>query len=354
MHISRFTFSRIVWTCLPLLACIGCKAPSTPPSVVPVVVAQPAARVSSARDLRLSGTFAADRSISASFGTMGTVEQVLVNEGQTVRRGQVLARLSARSYQDALGIAKAKADQAEDAYRRLEPMFRNQTLPEVKMVEVETGREQARLSVSMARKSLDDTVLRAVEAGVVAKRHVEPGANVAPGVPVITLVQTKTLLATAPVPEAQVARIKKGDPARVVVTALGKTVDGVVREVAVLPDVLTRTYDVKVAVPNPAGELRVGMVVEVYLHMPGQGDALAVPPEAVRVDESGIPCAFVVRADRTLERRKLRVAGFVGEATAVAEGLSEGEMVVTSGTPMLAAGMTVRLMDQASGTGGRR
>jgi RND family efflux transporter MFP subunit len=302
-----------------------------------------AVRSEATRELRLSGTLAADRSSVVSFSTMGTIQQVLVEEGAQVKRGQVLARLFPRSFEDALGIAKAKADQAEDAYRRMEPMSKNKTLPEVKMVEIETGRQQARLSLSMAQKSLQDTVLQAPEAGVVSRRHVEPGANVIPGMPVVTLVQIRTLQATAPVPEKQISKVKKGDVAKVMVSALGKTLDGVVHEIAVIADPLTRTYEIKVAVPNSSQELRVGMVVEVRLRIPGEAAGVVVPPEAVRVNEAGAPCVFVVDKDTRLQRRNIEVTGFIGEGTAIASGVAEGEMVVTSGTPMLAHGMAVNL-----------
>lgn len=322
-------------------ACHQPPAPALP--YVPSVSVRPAVRADSTRELRLSGSLEAERSTTVSFSVLGTVEEVLVQEGDAVERGQILARVSPRTYEDALGIAKVTADRAEDAYRRLEPMYRNQTLPEVKMVEVEAGRKQARLSVSMARKSLEDTVLTAREPGVVAKRLVEPGANVAPGTPVLVLVQTTTMLAAAPVPEMQVSRVKKGDATRVTVAALGKTFEGVVRDIAVIADPLTRTYEIKVALPNPAGELRVGMVADVRLSVAGQPAAVVVPPEAVRVDETGTPCVFVVTAENTLQRRQVEVAGYVGEGTALSSGMAEGELVVTSGTPMLADGMTVRV-----------
>jgi membrane fusion protein, multidrug efflux system len=321
----------------------GCaKTPPPAPRTPPTVIVKPVARTDSARELRLSGALSAERSVSLGFATLGTVQQVMVDEGQAVRRGQTLAVLVPRTYQDALGIAKAKADQAEDAYRRLQPMYSRKTLPEVKMVEVETGRAQARLAVSMARKNLEDTVLKAPVAGIISSRHVNAGASAAPGLPAFTLVQTATMMATAPVPEMQVAKIKRGAPARVTIPALGKTLDGAVREIAVIANPLTRTYDVKVALPNPAGELRVGMIADVHLGIGGDGGELVVPPAAIRVDERGATYVFVV-SNNTLQRRPVTVARFVGEGTALTEGVREGELVVTSGTPMLADGLTVRL-----------
>ncbi len=321
----------------------GCSKPAPlRPLPPPTVVTAKVTKSDGARALRLSGTLEPERSVSVSFAVPGTVERVLVKEGEVVRRGQVLARLSARSFQDALGIAKVKSDQAEDAYRRLEPMYRNRTLPEVKMVEVETGRAQAKLAVSMARKNVEDTVLRAPEAGVVARRQVEAGANAAPGVPVMTLVRTQTLLATASVPEKEVGRCKVGQKAKVAVPALGTTVEGTIREIAVLANPLTRSYDVKVAVPNDAGELRAGMVAEIHVDVAGEASSLVVPPVAVRVDEAGKPCVFVVTSDLRARRRPVTLTGYVGELAAIGSGVAEGEEVVVSGTPMLADGMVVR------------
>jgi len=307
-----------------------------------------AVRTDSARDLRLSGTIEAERSTALNFAVAGTVAEVLVRDGEPVRRGQTLARLADASYRDALAITRAKADQAEDAARRLEPMHRNRTLPDVKWVEVETGLEQARRSVSMAQRNLDDTALKAPDDGIVARRNIEPGVTAAPGLPAFTLVQTRTVLATAPVPETQVARIRIGQPARVIVAALEREFPGTVRTIGAIADPLSRTYPVEVAVENPQGCLRVGMVAEVHVRRDDPATAVVVPREAVRVDDTGTPCVYTVTPDGKVRRKNVEVAGFLGEMTALAAGVAEGDMVVTSGTPMLADGMTVRVVDRAS------
>jgi len=304
------------------------------------------AQSQSARELRLSGTLDAEHSTALSFAVLGMVEQVYVQEGEAVARGQALARLSSRSYADAVGLAKATADRAEDGYRRLAPMHRNQTVADVKMVEVETGLQQARLSLSMAQRNLDDTVLRAPEAGIVARRNVEPGVAALPALPAFVLVQTKTMLATAPLPEMLVARVKKGDAVRVNVAALGKSYDATVRDIGVVADPLTRTYTLKAAFPNPNGDLRVGMVADLKVTVDTGITSLVVPPEAVRVDEAGNPCVFVVNPAHTLTRRQVQVLGFVGEGTALTGGVAIGDWVVTSGTPMLAEGLAVRIADR--------
>lgn len=326
------------------LATVGCEQPA--PASAPLrltVVARAVTRTDGARTLHLSGTLSAEKTMAVGFATYGTVTEVKVVEGQTVKKGEILARLATSSYEDALGIADAKLKQVEDAYRRLQPMYKNKTLPEVKMVEVETGRTQARLAVSMARKSLAETELRSPMAGIIASRRVEPGTTVVPGFPAFTLVQVETMLATAPVPELHVAKLRKGTIAQVTVPAIHVSMSGELREIAIAANPLTRTYDVKVALPNTEGRLRVGMIANIDLKLNGGEVGLLVPPEAVRVNESGVHHVFVVDRAGKLQRRRVKVATYLGGGIALSEGVREGELVVTSGTPMLSDGATVRL-----------
>ncbi len=338
-------------TLLPLLAGLtlaGCAG--KPPPAAPRPQAVRVAEVTEgdgSRVLRLGGTLEARRSVAPSFSVPGTVEQVFVEVGDRVKKGQPLASLGKASFADALAIASAKARQAEDAERRLAPMRANETLPEVKMVEVETGLEAARASVSLARKNLADAVLRAPVDGVIARRIAEPGLAALPGTPMFTLVQTEELFATAQVPEKQVARVRVGDSARVRIPALDRTVDGTITELGVIADPLTRSYAVKVALPNP-GDLRVGMVAELRLGVAGDAHVPAVPQAAVRIDEAGRPFVFVVTKENTLVRRPVTVDGFAGEAVGLSAGVAAGERVVVSGTAMLAEGMTVRVVEEAT------
>ena len=321
----------------------GCRAKTVQPLPPVTVETAPVERMDSARDLRMSGTIEADRTTVLSFAVPGTVEQVLVDDAQTVRRGQVVARITPTSYEAALGVAVAALERAEDHYRRLEPMHRNKTVAEVRWVEAQTALEAAQHNVEIARKNLKDTVLYAPEDGVIAKRTIEPGSSVAPGVSAFVLMQTKTVRAIAPVPENEIARVSVGQPARVAVAALGREFAGSVYEIGVVADPLTRTYPVKITLPNREGTLKVGMVIDIFLPLPGQAPALAVPREAVRIDEHGAPCVYVVGADQKLQRRRVEVISFVGERIALKGGVNEGERVVVSGTPMLADGATVRL-----------
>lgn len=305
---------------------------------------QPAEQVADVGLVHATGTLEAERSYPLSFATAGTVQEVRVSIGQTVRAGEVLARLAPQSYQDALAIAQARATQAEDAYRRYEPMHRNGTLADARWVEVESGVEQARRMVAMARKNLSDAELRSPVAGVVTARMIEPGTVVPSGI-AITVAQTGSMLAVAPIPEGQIGQLKTGATVRVTVPAVNRRLTGQVKEIGVVANPMTRAYPVKIALANADGALRVGMLADVDATVSGSGAGtlVVVPPEAVRLDDAGNAVVYVVDGG-VARRRRVSLAGFVGEGTAIRSGLAAGEAVITSGTPMLADGLPVKVV----------
>ncbi|MEN9306744.1 MAG: hypothetical protein RL173_676 [Fibrobacterota bacterium] len=308
--------------------------------VAPVVQVARIVGSDSAQDLVVSGQLDAATSVAVSFATLGSVERVLASEGQKVTKDQILAVLDEGQLRDQMAMAKAKADQAEDAWKRMEPMHRSGSLPEIKWVEVETGRDQARSSVSMARRNLDDALLKSPMTGIVSRRAIEPGERAQPGVSAFTVVDTRTMLATLSIPEKDISSIRPGMVARVEVDAVGQKLTGKVKEVGVAADPFTRTYKVKVEVANPGGALRVGMLARVRLAVPGRQGTPIAPVAALLVDERDSKYVWTL-TDTVIHKRGVRIGALLQEGIAIDSGLAVGETVVVSGTPMLSEGMHV-------------
>ncbi len=93
-------------------------------------------------EIPYSGTIEESESIPLSFSVVGSVAKVLVSEGDFVEKGQLLAVLNSETYKNAYEIALASQKQAEDAYKRLLPMYKNGNLPEIKFVKVQALLQQ--------------------------------------------------------------------------------------------------------------------------------------------------------------------------------------------------------------------
>jgi membrane fusion protein (multidrug efflux system) len=349
---QKFGKSR-VWLVLYLLIMVmaGCHGGRKTESVRPPisVQVQEVQHKNMTTTLSYSGTIEESAAVALSFSVPGTVERVQVTAGQRVRQGQPLAALNEANYRNILELSQAKLVQAEDALKRFEPMHKNASMSEIKFVELETGVRQARAATAIARKSLDDCRLLAPAEGVIGRRSIEPGMNVLPGipgVPALVLLQIDSVWVKIPVPENEIARIRQKQPAEIVIPALAEaTLHGLVEEIGVQANILSRCYDVKIGLANPEGVIRPGMVCNVMLAFPSPAPMLTVPRTALMDDESGLTFVYVIDdAGRKVSKRLVTIGVLNDEGVCIISGLQDGEKVVVAGTQKLSDGASVTVI----------
>ena len=279
------------------------------------------------------GTIQESVSVPLSFLIIGTAEKVLVEEGQCVKKGQLLAVLNSESYRNAYQIALSKENQAEDAFKRLDLIYKNGSLPEIKLVEVQTGLEQARSLAAIAKRNLKDCNLYAPTDGVIGKRLIEPGMSIIPGNPVLKLVKIDKVKISIPVPEREISELKKGMKAQVRVSALGtRLFEGNVTEIGVLSNPFSHTYTVKIELDNPELMLKPGMVCEVAIDNPEVLRRIIIPISAIQVEGDNSKFVYVVNSvTGRAEKRAIVTGALAGNGLVVEEGLSEGDLLITEG-----------------------
>ncbi|HPG40105.1 MAG TPA: efflux RND transporter periplasmic adaptor subunit [bacterium] len=313
---------------------------------VPVVVQQ-AVSAQAHHYSAYSGAIEESETIPLSFAAVGTVAQVLVSEGDMVKKGQLLARLDTTSAKSAWEMAFAVQQQAEDAYKRLTPMYKNGNLPEIKYVEVETGLQRAKAAAVIARKSLDDCNLYASTDAIVGKRSINPGMIAMPNISSITLVKISRVFAKVAVPEDEISSVKAGDQALVTIGALGnKEFTGSVEEIGVIADPLAHTYKIKIGIANNNLEIKPGMICKVSLDNKRINRGLQVPTHAVLVDESGNNFVYTVdAATAKAARRAVQTGDLLNSGIEITAGLETNDLVVISGQHKLVDNAPVRIIN---------
>lgn len=279
------------------------------------------------------GTIQESVLIPLSFLVSGTAQQVNVSEGQDVHKGQLLATLNDFSYKSSYQISLAKEKQAKDAYNRLSDVYKKGSLPEVKLVEVETGLEQARSSVDLAKKNIDDCRLIAPTSGVIGKRMVEPGMNVIPGNAVFNLLKIDEVYAVVSVPENEIAQITKGQNAIVTVSALNNAkFEGKITEKGVVANPMAHTYDVKITIQNKEKQLRPGMVCSIILLGMKAAQGMAVPLQAVQSESTGAKYVYIVDNGGKAIKRIVTLGKLSGNGDVlVTSGLEKGNLLIVDG-----------------------
>lgn len=292
--------------------------------------------------LRYSTNLEAEEEVAVYSQAARQIEQLLVEEGAEVRRGQVLLRLQDDEQRNALAKVTAELDRARREYERQQRLFANQLISEQAFNDATHEIEQLELQQADARRELSYTTVVAPISGTIVRRLISRGDQVTPNQHLFDLVDFDSIVARVYVPEKELPRLVDGLTARVTAPAVGRTWSGRVERLSPVVDPKSGTVKVTVAIPRQEA-LRPGMYVDVQLVTEVREDALLVPKRALVYDRDQV---FVYRMgdDRTVERVYVEAA-LEDERFVLPAGdqLSAGDKVVTAGQAGLKPGATVRL-----------
>ncbi|MBQ9466382.1 MAG: efflux RND transporter periplasmic adaptor subunit [Muribaculaceae bacterium] len=287
------------------------------------------------------GIIEENEATAVSFTGMGVVKQMLVNEGQYVSRGQLIAVMDDTQARNMLAGAEAQLAQAQDALERYRMLHDNGSLPEVQWVEIQSKVAQAVSQVEVVKKNLADCRLTAPVSGVVGRKMVGAGETAMPGQAVVSILDISTVKVKVSLPETEVAAVTASTPSTINVEAAGKIVAGGRIEKGVQADALTHTYDVRITVHNPDRKLLPGMVADVTLDTGKAGAALTLPLTAVQRRAGGELFVWTVAVDSTAHRAPVNIGATIGNRVIVAGGIKQGDRVVTEGYQKLGEGSKV-------------
>lgn len=330
----------IFWALLLIAA--GCSSPkntrTADPLRVTTIVAAPSAGFGAAVYV---GSVEEEASASLSFPVAGTVARTLADEGQRVRKGQLLAELDSTSARQTFDAARASLEQAEDACGRLCQLYEAQSLPEIKWVEAQTRLRQAESLFEIAKKNLSDCALYAPFDGVVGERRASAGETVLPGVPVMNLLQIGTVKVRFSVPEQEIAAIGADSRMRITVPALDdRTFQAGKIEKGAVANPAAHTYDVRAALANAGGELLPGMVCRVEVSPAGAAEQIALPVRAVQLAGDGSRFVWTVRGDSAV-RTAVTTGRLVNNAVVLEDGVRSGDRIVVDGMQKIGEGSKV-------------
>lgn len=280
---------------------------------------------------------------AVSFTSMGVVRRMLVNEGQTVSRGQLIADMDDTSARNMLAIAESGMAQANDALQRYGMLHDNGSLPEVKWVEIQTKVQQAESQLAIAKKNLADCQLIAPVSGIIGKKNVNAGETAMPSMAVVTILDISSVKVKISVPETEIKQIDDNTETLIDVEAAGKQVKGGLIEKGVQADALTHTYPVRINVENADRKLLPGMVANVRLDNGNSTSAAfpTLPVTSVQKRADGSMFVWVIDNENTSQRKTVNIGHTMGTRIVITDGITDGQRVVTEGYQKLSEGTKV-------------
>jgi RND family efflux transporter MFP subunit len=311
--------------------------------------------------IALTGTLTARNQTVVKAKIAGELKEMLVREGQTVRAGQIVARIDpteadARLQEKLADLAGGKAQLAYST-RNLDQqsaLLKQSFISENAFENAQSSHRvaESRLKaleaqVAIARKAVDDTVVRAPMNGVVAERFAQPGEKVAVDGKLAAIVDLDPLELEAAVPASDIPAIRVGQEVSFRVEGYdGREFRGAIDRISPATREGTRSINVYAMLPNADGALRAGMFAKGGVTIARRSDATTVPISAIREDEAA-PYVYVVEGERMV-KQPVKV-GVRDEQAGVAEvsGLAPDARVVRANLGALRVGAPVAVVGDA-------
>ena len=287
----------------------------------------------------------------------GRVVAIYADEGDSVSKGAVIAklddersRLAVEQAEAQRAVARANYKKAMQDLKRNEEMFDSKGISPSQMESVRLGAETAEanlklaeVGLKMAQKQWRDTEVRSPLDGRVAVRHVDIGEMVSPGMPVATVVDLRRVRVQLSVSEEEIVKVRRGQPAMLRIDAYpNRQFQGAVSLVGLKADSRSRSFPVEVVASNdPEALLRPGMIARVEVQVGKHRNVLLVPRDAV-LDRKDGPIVYVLNSNSASER-VLVLGQRWDEWVVVKEGLHEGDQLIVAGQERLSEGTKVRV-----------
>lgn len=304
-------------------------------------------RVLHARAIRLSGSTDADKRAVLATRAAGIVEELPVEQGSKVARGDLIARLRDEGKQSAVETARQLLAQREaeaDAARRL---AERGNLAKLQLDGVLSALAAARAQHDAAVADVERDAVRAPFDGVIDKVDAELGGSLGAGAPVATILSLDPILARGEVSERDLSHVKPGDKARVRLVS-GEEAEGVIRYISRDATPATRTFRVEVAVPNAEGRIPSGMTAEITL-LAEPVEATALPRSVVTLSNDGDLGIRAVDADDKVVFFPVDLVDDLPEGL-VLGGIPADVRIIVAGQELISEGDTVNPVEADAAT----
>jgi len=293
-----------------------------------------------------SGIVTSSRETRLSFKTGGIIAHINVEEGDQVKKGDVLATLNLSEIQSQVIQVKNGYEKALRDFNRVKNLYTDSVATLEQLQNAETGLNVARANLDMAEFNLDHSRIIAPDDGTILKQLAETNEVIAPGYPVFVFGtdarfwKIKTGLA-----DRDFVRISPGDSARVTLDAWPDVVfTAMVSQISESANTLTGTYEVELDLRPNGYKLASGFVANVEIHPSKRQLFFVIPVEALVQAEGHTGYVYVVNDSMIARRVKVGVSGVYGSEVTISQGLEKVTGVVTEGAAYLSEGDHVEII----------
>jgi len=308
----------------------------------------PVKTVTTTEPVFAAGLISSDVEARLSFKTGGIIDRIFVQEGQKVRRGQLLATLNLTEINAHVSQARQSFDKAERDLQRVKNLYADTAATLEQLQNVTTAQQVARQNLTIAQFNQNYSQLRSPTDGTVLKKMMNAGELAGAGTPILYIAATgqKNWEVRVGVSDKDWAKLNIGDKARLTLDAYPDNVfDGVVTELAQAADPVNKLYEVKIQVRPGSQRFAPGLFARAEI-IPTQSRAYYVVPVGAIVEGNGKQAFVYTMAEngRNVKKLPVQIAFFDNESVMINKGLEGVKEVITAGSSFLTEQSDVAVM----------
>jgi RND family efflux transporter MFP subunit len=292
------------------------------------------------------------------FQVAGPLIELPVTEGQSVKKGAIIARILPRDFETEIAKAKARALDADQQYQRYRDLYVKKQVSKADFDKYKSQADIAKARQKETEDTLSDTYLRAPFTGVIAKRYVENFEDVQAKAPIVSIQDISEIEILVDVPESVMVTLKQGAKKITVAefaAAPGKQYPLTLKEYSTEADSRTQTYQVTLLMTQPKDiTVLPGMTANVVgTTETGQTEVttIIIPAAAVFADETGSSHVWIVNMETmTVNSRQVKTGNLTGAADiSIISGIEPGETIAVTGVTQLRENMKVSNLAEQEG-----
>ncbi len=291
------------------------------------------------------GAVQSKNNVFISAETPAVVQEVLVVEGEQVRKGQLLISQDGEVLKRTIKELESSLDLATTMYNRQEKLWEQNIGTEVQYLEMKNRKESLELKLATSRTQLSKTQIKAPFNGVVDKIDVRVGEMALPGMPIIRLVSMANMYVKADVSESFIGKFKKGQEVKIYFPSTDYTVNSRISSIGQVINPNNRTFELEIKIPTNGAKVKPNMVTVLTLTDYVNKKAFTVPTNIIQSDRMGkFAFEVVENGGHSIVRRVNLEPGITYEnETEIKNGLEGGEILVFKGGIGLTEGGIVEI-----------
>ena len=282
----------------------------------------------------------------------GRLNQILVKEGQEVKKGTLLAVIDDAGLQDQLDQMKLQLELVKTTFERTQRLWDQKIGSEMMYLEAKTRFKSQQKQVAQMRDQLSKTKIYAPFSGVIDEIIARKGSALAPGMtPIMRIVNLDNMYVESDVPENYLANITKGSLAKVSIPVLNETQNTVVRQTGnfIQPD--NRTFRVEAPIKNPTGMIKPNLNARLSIVDYSNPEALMIPIRVIRENSKGDSFVFILTGQEEnneyiTEQRFVTLGMSKDELVEITKGVNTEDLIVDEGVSLLVTGQKVKRIEQ--------